>query len=167
MDRTLYILIASCLFGCSNAKNEVIASDPLSTSNVQVTALSAEGERNPQSNLSSTASKGLAQKSKLYSYQFNERQFTADTARLVKGTVVYDTQISMFGKLRGSFVLVSKSDLATLSSGFRIERIAENTYRLTPIDSSLLLLDILEKLQKLGQVELEVDYTPRDKNSEM
>ncbi len=64
-------------------------------------------------------------------------------------------------------MLVSKSDLVALSSSFRIERIAGNTYRLIPIDSSLLLLDILKRLQKLGQVELEVDYTPRDKNSEM
>ncbi|ABI40213.1 hypothetical protein Shewmr4_3142 [Shewanella sp. MR-4] len=167
MYRTLYILIVGCLFGCTNAKNEVTASDTLSTSNSQVTTLPTEWESYPQNNLSSTQSKGLAQKKKLYNYQFNERQFTAHTARLVKGTVVYDTQISTFGLLRGSFVLVSKSDLAALSSSFGIERIADNTYRLTPSDSSLLLLDILKRLQKFGQVELEVDYTPRDKNSEM
>ncbi|GGM78838.1 hypothetical protein [Shewanella xiamenensis] len=167
MYRTLYILIVGCLLGCSNAKNEVRASDTLSTSNGQVTTLSTEGDNYPQNNPSSTQSKGLVQENKLYSYQFNERQFTAHTARLVKGTVVYDTQISTFGQLRGSFVLVSKSDLVALSSSFRIERIAGNTYRLIPIDSSLLLLDILKRLQKLGQVELEVDYTSRDKNSEM
>ncbi|VEE62853.1 Uncharacterised protein [Shewanella putrefaciens] len=167
MYRTLYILIVGCLFGCTNAKNEVTVSDTLSTRNGQVTTLPTEGENYPQNNLSSTQPKGLAQKNKLYSYQFNERLFTAHAARLLKGTVVYDTQISTFGRLRGSFVLVSKSNLAALSSSFRIEHIADNTYRLIPIDNSILLLDILKSLQKLGQVELEVDYTPQDKNSEM
>lgn len=166
MRNALYILVVSCLFGCTNAKNETVATDNLSDNSAKVAASPAQDlALNLQQKVAS-APKGAnssTEKNKLYRYQFNGRQFTVLTEQLVKGTVVYDTQMSVFGKIKGSLVLVTQLPLSTFSSGFSIDNIADNTYRLIPLDSRILLLDVLKHLQEFGQVELEVDYSPMDK----
>lgn len=166
MKNTLYMLVVSCLFGCTNAKNETVASDHLLDHSAKVATSSAQDVTSNPQQKAAPALNGVnssTEKNKLYRYQFNGRQFTASTGQLVKGTVVYDTQMSVFGRLKGSLVLVTQSPLSTFSTGFSIDKIAENTYRLTPLDSHILLLDVLKRLQAFGQVELEVDYSPTDK----
>lgn len=166
MRNTLYMLVVSCLFGCTNAKNETVATDNLSDNSAKVATSPAQDVvLNPLQKVA-PAPKGVnssTEKNKLYRYQFNGRQFTTSTELLVKGTVVYDTQMSVFGKLKGSLVLVSQLPLSTFSSGFSIDNIADNTYRLIPLDSRILLLDVLKHLQEFGQAELEVDYSPMDR----
>lgn len=166
MRNTLYMLVVSCLFGCTNAKNETIATDNLSDNSAKVATSPAQDVvLNPLQKVAPVP-KGVnssTEKNKLYRYQFNGRQFTTSTEQLVKGTVVYDTQMSVFGKLKGSLVLVSQLPLSTFSPGFSIDNIAENTYRLIPLDSRILLLDVLKHLQEFGQAELEVDYSPMDR----
>lgn len=165
MRNTLYFLVVSCLFGCTNAKNDTVVSSNLLDNSAKAAALPVQDVvPNPQQKNMPTL-KGVNSstvESKLYHYQFNGHQFTASTELLVKGTVVYDTQMSVFGRLKGSLVLVTLSPLSAFSSGFSIDKIAENTYRLTPLDSHILLLDALKRLQAFGKVELEIDYSPMD-----
>ena len=165
MKNTLYMLVMSCLLGCTNAKNETVASDNILDNSAKVaTSPAQEVASNPQQKVA-PAPKGVnssTEKHKLYHYQFNGRQFTASTGQLVKGVVVYDTQMSVFGKLKGSLVLVTQLPLSAFSSSFSIDNIAENTYRLTPLDSHISLIDALKRLQAFGQVELDVDYSPKD-----
>lgn len=163
MRNTLYLLVVSCLFGCTNAKNETVASDNLLDNSAGVATSPVQDiASNPQQKVTPIlkGDNSSTEKNKLYHYQFNGRQFTASMGQLVKGVAVYDTQMSVFGRLKGSLVLVTLSPLSAFSSGFSIEKIAENTYRLTPLDRHVLLLDVLKRLQAFGQVELEVDYSP-------
>lgn len=165
MRNTLYVLVVICLFGCTNAKNDTVVSSNLLDNSAKAAASPVQDVvSNPQQKVSPTL-KGVnpsTEKNKLYHYQFNGRQFTASTGQLVKDVVVYDTQMSVFGRLKGSLVLVTLSPLSAFSSGFSIDKIAENTYRLTPLDSHILLLDALKRLQAFGQVELDIDYSPTD-----
>lgn len=169
MKNTLYVLVVSGLFGCVNAKNEMVVNANLSDNHSKAAVSEQVPSQTSPHNLIHILKdvNSPADKNKLYDYQFNGHQFTATTKRLIRGTVVYNTQLSVFGKLKGSVVLISTSDLSAFSSGFHVESIARNTYRLTPLNHSALLLDVLKYLQKFGQVELEVDYSPLNKNSEI
>ena len=95
----------------------------------------------------------------LYQYGFNGRKFTSSSATLHKGVVVFDSQMSTFGTVKGTLVLVTKSVPSQFSHGFQVAQIAANTYRLRPTDESVSLIKYLKDLSSLGAVEIEVDYS--------
>jgi hypothetical protein len=103
------------------------------------------------------------------SFKLNDEKFSADNSVLRKGDSVYNLSMSEFGVLKGSFVVVTRVDVAELIlENYKSELIATNTFRLVPIvtDSSLIVLyQQLRSAERLARVEIEIDYSKQNSQS--
>jgi len=105
-------------------------------------------------------------------YQINNEKFATSTGLFNKGAVLHNLSINQDGVLKGSIVVVmiENKDLSTEIIKFgRSEKIAQATYRII-ISGEQNLLNIYQRIKKMVGVkvaELEIDYTPKQKNEIM
>lgn len=98
---------------------------------------------------------------KTHSYRLNGQKFTSNTDALIKGSPVSSPTMSETGVLKGSFVIITKK-ADPLPSGYRVDKIAKDTYRLTPLKAQDNLYVIYSDLLKNGdfsRVEIEIDFS--------
>lgn len=99
---------------------------------------------------------------KTYSYRLNDQKFTSNAKVLVKGSSVSSPIMSESGVLKGSFVVITTAKTESLSTHYKVNKIAKNTYRLIPIKNQTDLYNLYSNLLKnseLSRVEIEVDYS--------
>ncbi|WP_394388651.1 hypothetical protein [Shewanella woodyi] len=98
-----------------------------------------------------------------YSYRLNDQKFTSNAKVLVKGSSVSSPIMSESGVLKGSFVvIITTAKTESLSTHYKVNKIAKNTYRLIPIKNQTDLYNLYSNLLKnseLSRVEIEIDYS--------
>lgn len=97
----------------------------------------------------------------------NGSKFEAPAKTLSKGDVVTDLSMYEKAKVTGDLVVVTSDenfDIGVFKPSYKVRSIAKATFRLTPIQSSNLLLDYkkLKQLPGVKQVEVQLDYSPVD-----
>jgi hypothetical protein len=98
---------------------------------------------------------------KTHSYKLNGQKFTSNTDLLVKGSPVSSPTMSEVGVLKGSFVIITKK-IVQLPLGYQVDKIAKETYRLTPLDTQDGLYALYSDLLKnanFTRVEIEIDFS--------
>ncbi|MCL1049909.1 hypothetical protein L2755_09780 [Shewanella abyssi] len=100
--------------------------------------------------------------SRLISYQLNGAKFIAESDSLIKGTRVFNPEMTQGGVLRGSFVVQSGNGVDEQRDLFSVMQIAAETYRLTPIEEGTDLFTLYKSLKlnaNFSSVEIEIDYS--------
>ncbi|RTR35010.1 hypothetical protein [Shewanella atlantica] len=161
MLSTLLILTASCSSDKINYANTA-KSTPMGTS---VSTINTEQQEAISRTKKSGAVKDSLTFSKTYSYRLNDMKFTSNADVLIKGSPVSSLIMSEGGVLKGSFVIITTKEAGQLSSDYRVNKIAKNTYRLTPLKAQAnlyaLYLNLLNN-DNFSRVEIEIDYSPLD-----
>lgn len=82
-----------------------------------------------------------------------------------KGSQVHNIHMSEKGRIKGTFVVISKTGKITAIPVKSKTKIAKNTFRLTPMENAD-LMDVYKILladKNLTRVEIEIDYSPDSK----
>lgn len=162
---TLLILTASCSSDKIDYTNTA-KSTPIATSVSTIITEQPEGISRTKKSVVVNDSLTF---SKTYSYRLNDMKFTSKADVLMKGSPVSSPIMSEDGVLKGSFVIITTKETGQLSSDYRVNKIAKNTYRLTPLQAQanlyVLYLNLLKNAD-FSRVEIEMDFSrPSDVQS--
>lgn len=158
MLSTLLILTASC------SSDNV---DDIKTPNSTLTETSVSTSITQQAESLSRTKKPVTVKddktfSKTYRYKLNGQKFTSNTGTLIKGSSVASPMMSESGVLKGSFVVITTKKADQLPSDHRVNKIAKDTYRLTPLKIQANLYSLYSDLlnnSDFSRVEIEIDFS--------
>jgi hypothetical protein len=95
----------------------------------------------------------------------NGEKYLFEDEKLQKGSQVRNIHMSEKGKIRGTFVVITKTGKIADISFKSKTKIAKDTFRLIPMQNDD-LLDIYKMLladKNLIRVEIEIDYSPESK----
>jgi len=95
----------------------------------------------------------------------NGEKYIFEDEKLQKGSQVRNIHMSEKGRIKGTFVVMTKTGKITGLSFKSKTKIAKDTYRLIPMQNDD-LLDIYKTLladKSLMRVEIEIDYSPESK----
>ena len=102
--------------------------------------------------------------SSTYTIHLNKNKFTTKSKVLKLNQSIYNLDISNFGKIKGSLVVISIIEPKELQQDFDIKKLADKTYQLTVKSAELDLYYWYKKLSRdprYSTVELEIDYSPK------
>jgi len=137
------------------AKNEVAENKPLILENVphqDKSKIKQELERNRDKPI-------LSHKRTI---SLNGEKYLFEDEKLQKGSQVRNIHMSEKGRVKGTFVVITKAGKIADISFKSKTKIAKDTYRLIPMQNDD-LLDIYKTLladKSLIRVEIEIDYSP-------
>jgi hypothetical protein len=95
----------------------------------------------------------------------NGEKYLIEDEKLQKGSQVRNIHMSEKGRIKGTFVVITKTGKVAGISLKNKVKIAKDTFRLIPMQNDN-LLDIYKTLladKSLSRVEMEIDYSPESK----
>lgn len=175
---TMIILLS--MSGCSDTpQTPETSKEPEKKSTLKENKTSIE---NPMPVLSDTKKEKVLNKLELIknnknlnqarSVSINGEKFRTTVWPVIKGTKVYSLLMKENGKVKGTFVVVlteGEALSALIKESYAIKNIAKDTYKLFPKNRKI--SDMMQEYKRLLQenfhiVEMEVDYSPINKNTE-
>jgi hypothetical protein len=181
----MIFLVGSLTFvltACQQEKNTNNAKEHLTQKSPSTVQKSVQKETQPKRSVNVKIAKNQELKKKLSTihkriatqqiFEINNEQFLSKTGLFIKGATLHNVNVNQDGVIKGSIVVVmveNKDLLNEIARLGRNEKIASSTYRIT-FQVGQNLLEIYKRIKKLPSVklvELEIDYTPKQKTEIM
>ena len=166
----LSFILATSLFACIptekrtdavEVNSEEVKEDKFTTK--QLISTNSSVKETSIKNKSTQVKKSVFGKKTL---SFNGEKFEYSGGLVTKGTKLFNIQMAESGKVKGSFVVVTKPSVELVTTPVELKskaKLAKDTYRVIPEKGQNLqaIYKLLKANKQLLQVELEIDYSPK------